>query len=122
MSIAFLTSHDLRFTMNQTQPQSVFMQEVCRLRAVYTKQRESTNLVSPAGRPVLDLSMDVVDGIVYYTYWFGCDNGSPGAHKQYQVIRFADIPDTRSGAILRLQRNLPTLDSNLNYEIVGDEI
>lgn len=65
--------------MNQTQPQGVFMQEVCHLRAVYEKQRESTNLVPPAGRPVLDLSIDLVDGIVYYTYWYECDDGSLGA-------------------------------------------
>lgn len=111
-----------RAIMNQTQPQSIFMQEVCHLRAVYAKQRESTNLVSPAGRSVLELSIDVVDGIVYYTYWYNCDDGSPGARKEYQVVRLADIPSTRSGAILRLECNLPTLDSNLNYEIVGDEI
>ena len=122
MPIAFLTGHYLRFIMNQTQPQGVFMQEVCHLRAVYKKQRESTNLVPPAGRPVLDLSIDLVDGIVYYTYWYECADGSPGAQKQYQAIRLADIPGTLSGAILRLERNLPILDSSLNYEIVGDEI
>ena len=108
--------------MNQAQPQDVFMQEVCHLRAVYEKQRSSTNLVPPAGRPVLDLNIDVVDGIVFYTYWYECKGGSPGAQKQYQAIRLAVIPGTQSGAILRLERNLPILDSSLNYEIFGDEI
>lgn len=122
MPIAFLTGHYLRLIMNQAQPQDVFMQEVCHLRAVYEKQRASTNLVPPAGRPVFDLSMDVVGGIVFYTYFYECNDGSPGAQKQYQAIRLTGIPGTHSGAILRLERNLPILDSSLNYEIFSDEI
>lgn len=108
--------------MNQAQPQHDFMQEVCHLRAVYEKQRASTNLVPPAGRPVFDLSMNVVNGIVFYTYGYECNNDSPGAQRQYQDICLADIPGTHLGAILRLERNLPILDSSLNYEIFGDKI
>lgn len=79
-------------------------------------------MVPPTGRPVFDLNIDVVDGIVFHTYWYECKGGSPGAQKQYQAIRLAVIPGTLSGAILRLERNLPILDSSLNYEIFGDEI
>ena len=108
--------------MTHIQPQDAFMQEVFRLRAVYQKQRDSTNLVPPTGRTALGFGIDVVDGIVHYAYWYDCDDSIPGAQKQHQVVRLADIPGTCSGDILRLERNLPTLDSKLSYEIIGDEI
>jgi hypothetical protein len=98
------------------------MQEVVRLRAVYQEQRDSTNLVPPAGRAVSGCSVDVVHGIVRYAYWYDCDDDTPRAQKQHQVILLADIPGTCSGDIVRLKRNLPTLNSKLSYEIIGDEI
>lgn len=44
--------------------------------------------------------------------------------KSCQIIRLANtnILSTLSSAILRLERNPPTLDSRLNYEIVGDKV
>lgn len=45
-----------------------FVDEVCRLRATYEKQRETTTLVSPAGRPVIDLAIDAINGMTRYTY------------------------------------------------------
>jgi len=117
-----LTALPPRLTMSQTPPQDAFTQEVRRLRAVYEKQRDSTNLVPPTGRPVFDLIVDVVNGTVYHTYWFECDNRAQEGQDNYQAIRIADIPSTLSGAILRLKRNLPSLDANSDYEIIGDEI
>lgn len=103
--------------MSQPVSQDAFTEEVRRLRAVYEKQRNSTNIVPPAGRPVFDLVVGVVDGIAYHTYWYECDG-----RDQCQVIRLADIPGTLSGAVLRLERNLPALDPRSDYEIIGDEI
>ncbi|MCJ1329841.1 hypothetical protein MMC10_006522 [Thelotrema lepadinum] len=108
--------------MSQILLQDTFIQEVHRLRSVYSKQRDSTNLVPPSGRPVLDLSTDVVDGNVYHTYWFECDDRAQEGQDNYQAIRIADIPGTLSGAILRLKRNLPPLDAEVDYEIIGDKI
>jgi len=110
--------------MAQTTSRDVFVEKVCRLRAAYQARRDSTNLVPPAGRPVLEQDVDVVDGIVYHTYWYERtgDDGSDGAGGGCQVIRLADIPDRLSGAILRLERNLPALDADGDYEVTGDDI
>ncbi len=110
--------------MLQTDLQDVFMEEVRRLRAAYETQRDSTNLVPPTGRPILEQDVDVVDGIVYHTYWYerASDNGPDSTGEEYQVIRLADIPGMLSGAILRLERNLPALDASGDYEIIGDDI
>ena len=91
-----------------------FIQAVLHLRANYQKVRDRTRLVPPAGRPIIDLSIDVVGNIVHYTYWYedGSDDG--------QYIRLADIPGTLSGDILRLRQDLPALDGN--HEIIGDQI
>lgn len=50
--------------------------------------------------------------------------GFPKKKKSCQIIRLADanILSTLSSAILRLELIPPTLDSRLNYEIVGDRI
>jgi Protein kinase domain len=100
--------------MTQTSPKDAFTKEVHRLRADYEIRREWTNLVPPTGRPVIDQSVDVVDGVVYHTYWYEDDT------PQGQCIRLADMPGTLSGDILRLQRNLPVL--NGDHEIIGDQI
>lgn len=112
--------------MSQTPAPDTFTQEVRRLRAVYEKKRELTNLVPPTGRPVFDLSVDVVDGTVYHTYWYECDErvqgDQEGCQCPCQCIRLADIPGTLSGAILRLECNLPALDVTGDYEIIGNDI
>jgi hypothetical protein len=117
-----LTVPPLRLGMSQTSPQDAFMQEVRRLRAIYDKQRESTTLVPPAGCPVFDQIIDVVNGTIYHTSWFESDSCAQEGQDHYQAIRLADIPNTLSGAILRLKANLPTVDTNSEYEIIGDEI
>lgn len=91
-----------------------FTQAISHLRAKYQKVRDRTRLTSPAGRPVIELSIEVVDNIVHHTYWY--EDGSP----QNQCIRLADIPGTLSGDILRLRRDLPILDGD--HEIIGDQI
>ena len=106
---------------SQTPLQDAFMEQVRRLRAVYMEKRDSTNLVPPAGRPVFDLSVEAVDGTVYYTYWYENDVDVQGDQNQYQSVRLADIPGTLSGDILRLERNLPTLDATGNFEIIGNK-
>ncbi|KAK0741737.1 kinase-like domain-containing protein [Apiosordaria backusii] len=110
--------------MSQTAPQDVFMEEVRRLRAAYEKQRDSTNLVPPTGRPVLDNDIDIVDGIVYHTYWYErtSNTAADSQGEECQVVRLADIPGTLSGDILRLERNLPPLDPGGDYNIIGDDI
>ena len=114
----------LRLAMSPPPTQGSFMQEVRRLRADYEKKRESTNLVPPVGRSVFNQSVDVIDGVTYYTYWYECDNRIQQDQDQYplQCIRIADIPSTLSGAILRLERNLPALEVDRDYEIIGDEV
>ncbi|KAK0656880.1 kinase-like domain-containing protein [Cercophora newfieldiana] len=103
--------------MTRTTP-DVFMDEVHRLRAAYQAQRNATNLVPPAGRPVLDQDVNIVDGIAHHTYWYEEMDGKG----HVQVIRLADLPNTLSGAILRLRCNLPVLDTNTDYEIIGNDI
>ncbi|KAI1780299.1 hypothetical protein F4818DRAFT_395304 [Hypoxylon cercidicola] len=100
--------------MNQMPSEDPFVKEVQRLRADYMMRREWTNLVPPTGRPIIDLNVDVVDGTIYYTYWY--EDGTPRG----QCIRLVDIPGTLSGDILRLQRNMPIL--NGDQEIIGDQI
>lgn len=91
-----------------------FMKEVENLRHEYMIKRDSTNLVPPAGRPVIHFSRDVIDGILFYTYCYE-DDTSPR-----QCIRLADIPGTLSGDILRLKQNIPEVDGD--YEIIGDKL
>ncbi|KAI9861046.1 MAG: hypothetical protein M1813_005475 [Trichoglossum hirsutum] len=100
--------------MSQTVPNDAFAQAVSHLRADYQNVRDSARLVPPAGRPVVEQSIDVVEDLVYHTYWY--EDGSP----QGQCIRLADIPGTLSGDILRLRRDLPILDGD--HEIIGDQI
>lgn len=93
------------------------------MRAAYQKQRDSTNLVPPTGRPVLNQHLHVVNGVTYYTYWYEVGEDASGSGgRDYQVIQLADIPGTLSGAILRLERNIPPLDVGSDYEIIGDNI
>jgi hypothetical protein len=91
-----------------------FGKAVARLRADYLKARDNTRLVPPAGLPVLDQSIDLVDDVQYHTLWY--EDGSPNG----QCIRLADIPGTLSGDILRLIQDLPILDGD--HEIIGDQI
>ena len=107
---------------SQPSPQDAFMVQVRRLRDVYEKKRDSTNLLSPNGSSVFDQSVDVIDGTVYPTCWNENDDYAQGVQDQYQCIRVADIPGTLSGDILRLERNLPTLNATGNFEIIGDEV
>ncbi|KAH9893666.1 protein kinase-like domain-containing protein [Xylariomycetidae sp. FL2044] len=95
-----------------------FVQEVHRLRAIYHEQRETTRLVPPAGRAVLDVSTDVIDGVTRWTYWYERDGGDSDAAEP-QVVRLADIPGTLSGAILRLEANLPLRQDS--YAITGND-
>ncbi|KAJ2986937.1 hypothetical protein NUW58_g4791 [Xylaria curta] len=96
-----------------------FVDEVRRLRATYEKQRETTRLVPPAGRPVLDLAIDVINGMTCYTYWYERDGGDSDAAEP-QVVQLADVPGTLSGAILRLDANLPLRQDS--YNITGNDI
>ncbi|OAA63646.1 Protein kinase-like domain protein [Niveomyces insectorum RCEF 264] len=104
--------------MSKTIASDAFMDEVRRLRGIYEKKRNSTTLVPPAGRPVLDLEIDVDDGVTRYTYWYERDDDDDVAEPQ--VVRIADVPGTLSGAILRLEADLPSRQDS--YEIVGNEI
>jgi serine/threonine protein kinase len=97
--------------MSQTSPSDTFTQEVQLLRADYGGKRARTNLVSTASRQVIDLSLNVVNGVLCYTYWYEPSD---------QCLRLADIPGTISGDILRLKQNLPVLSGD--YEIIGDQI
>ena len=106
---------------SQTPREDAFMEQVRRPRAVYMEKRDSTNLVPPNGRPVFDQSVEVVDGTVYSIYWYDSDAYSQDQN-QYQCIRLADIPGTLSGDVLRLERNLPTLEATRDFEIIGDQI
>ncbi|KAK4182285.1 hypothetical protein QBC35DRAFT_396257, partial [Podospora australis] len=114
--------------MAQTVPQDdIFMEEVRALRAAYEKKRNSTNLVPPTGRPVLDCGIDVVDGIAYHTYWYERTSDTVASdysqdEEMCQVIRLADIAGTLSGDILRLERNLPPLEPDCDYTIIRDDV
>ncbi|KAI1109662.1 kinase-like domain-containing protein [Nemania sp. NC0429] len=96
-----------------------FVDEVRRLRAIYEKQRETTTLVPPAGRAVIDLDIDVVNGMTRYTYWYERDGGDSDAAEP-QVVQLTDVPGTLSGAILRLEADLPLRQDS--YDITGNEI
>lgn len=105
-------------TLDTGSVQSTFEAEVHRLRAAYQQQRDTTNLVPPTGRPILDQDVHIINGVAYHTYWYELDR----ADKEFQVIRLADIPGTLSGSILRLKASLPALEPNLDWEIIGDAI
>lgn len=92
----------------------MFAKEVHRLRDEYARLRNATNLVPPAGRPLVDMNITVVENVTYYTYWYERDAS------RCQCIQLADIPNTLSGNILRLRANLPLRDDD--YEMVGDDI
>ncbi|KAI9640538.1 hypothetical protein NHQ30_010836 [Ciborinia camelliae] len=91
-------------TMADAGLENSFDEDIQRLRAVYDQKRNSTNLVPPAGQPNWDISIDVVDGTVIYTYWFELDDN------KLQSIRLANIPGTLSGDILRLNRNFALIE------------
>lgn len=99
--------------MEQTTTEDAFSQKVHLLRADYQTKRDSSNLVPPTGRPVVDLSVDVIDNVIYYTYWY---EGEDETH----CVRLADIPNTLSGDILRLQQDLPLREGS--YEVIGDQL
>lgn len=102
--------------------QDAFSQEVQRLRAIYQEQRNTCNLVPPAGRSVLDVADEVIDGVVYLTYWYKIEDTDQNVEERHHAVRFADIPGTLSGDILRMKRSIPVLDTSLDYDIVGDEV
>jgi hypothetical protein len=108
--------------MEQSTTEDAFTQEVRRLRSLYQKRRDLTNLTPPVGRPVFDVTIDEVDGIVYHTYFYERDDSSLENSMRCQVIRIVELSGTLSSAILRLERNLPELSPNCDYEIVGDVI
>ncbi|KAI1172768.1 kinase-like domain-containing protein [Nemania sp. FL0916] len=101
--------------MNTASVSDTFVDEVRRLRAAYQKKRDTTTLVPPAGRPVLDVDADIVDGRTRYTYFYERDGAT-----EPQVVQLVDIPGTFSGAILRLDANLPVREDS--YAITGNEI
>ena len=70
---------------------------------------------------MFDQSVDVVDGTVYSTYWYENDVYVQDQNN-YQCIRLADFLGTLSGDVLRLERNLPTLDATGNFEVIGDQV
>ena len=96
-----------------------FVDEVRRLRATYEKQRENTRLVPPAGCPVLDLAIDVINGMTRYTSWYEQDGRDSDAAEP-QVVQLTDVPGTLSGAILQLDANLPLRQDG--YDITGNDI
>ncbi|RJE20386.1 STYKc [Aspergillus sclerotialis] len=99
--------------MEQTTPQDSFSQKVPLLRADYQRKRDNTNLVPPTGRSVVDLSVDVIDNVICYTYWYEDEDDTA-------CVRLADIPNTLSGDILRLQQDLPLRKGS--YEVTGDQL
>ena len=115
--------------MSQTAPEDRFTQEVRRLREDYQRKRDETNLLSSAGRSIVDLSLDWMNGVVCYTYWYeheddgkDLDSKDGGSQDRCQCIRLADKSGTLSGDILRLEKNLPASVRKGNYEIMGDQI
>ncbi|GAB1213055.1 hypothetical protein ATERTT37_002204 [Aspergillus terreus] len=98
---------------NKTQADDPFGREVLRLRAEYEHRRLTTNLYPPCGRPILELDFQRGDK-TYMTYWF--DDGT----KYGQCVRIFDVPETLSGDILRLHRNLPPMSGH--FEIDGNDI
>ncbi|KAL9096136.1 MAG: hypothetical protein Q9165_001659 [Trypethelium subeluteriae] len=102
--------------------QSEFALAVEGLRTAYMEKRESSTLVPPAGRPVWDMDVAIIDGKVNYTYWYELEDKTPGGGQKLQCIRLVDIPSSVADAILRLERNLPSLSGKPNYEIVGDRV
>ena len=87
-----------------------FIKEVQRLRDDYEKLREQCNFVGP----IIDMNTEKVGGFEIQTYWF--DNDTDYG----RCIRLYNIPGTLSGDILRLRRNLPSIDGHL--EIEGDAV
>ncbi|KAF2758901.1 kinase-like protein [Pseudovirgaria hyperparasitica] len=94
-----------------------FRNEVQHLRATYERKRNSTNLYPPVGRPVYGIEVRAVDDIDQHTFWYELEDS-----KNLQCIRLYDIPGTLSGDILRLNKQLPTMSNEKNYEIQGDKI
>ncbi|KAK1658103.1 kinase-like domain-containing protein [Colletotrichum godetiae] len=91
-----------------------FSQNVRTIRDVYSRKRDSTNLFPPAGRVLIDMRKDVMDEILYYTFWYEEGIGTP------HCVRLADVTGALSGEILRLNRMLPEWKGD--FEIVGDQI
>ncbi|KAI0118207.1 kinase-like domain-containing protein [Nemania sp. FL0031] len=96
-----------------------FVDDVRRLRDSYWQRRENTTLVPPTGRPVLDVAIDFINGRTRYTYWYERDGGDSDAAEP-QVVQLADVPGTLSGAILRLEADLPLRQDS--YDITGNDI
>ncbi|KAJ5195420.1 uncharacterized protein N7498_008858 [Penicillium cinerascens] len=96
--------------MNQS-PNDPFTQEIRLLRADYEGKKERSNLGYSGGRRIIDLSLDMIDNVLCYTYWY-----------ERQCIRLADIPGTLSGDVLRLHQNLPVSVDAGDHEIIGDQI
>ncbi|KAK3393414.1 hypothetical protein B0H63DRAFT_498613 [Podospora didyma] len=72
---------------------AVFNQEVTRLRADYQRKRDATNLFPPAGQPFEDGG---------------------------RYVRLSHISGALSGDILRIERNLPSIEGH--FEIAGDVV
>ncbi|KAF3070402.1 hypothetical protein GL218_00240 [Daldinia childiae] len=90
-----------------------FGQEVTRLRVDYQRKRQGSNLFPPAGQPVLE--MELVPGeTLSMRFWF--EDGT----KLGRYVRLFDLPGTLSGDILRLERNLPSVQGH--FEIEGDVV
>lgn len=90
-----------------------FSKEVLQLRDESEHRRVAKNLYPPGVLPLLELDLQRVEKS-YVTYWF--DEGTNDG----QCVLIYDVPDTLSGDILRLDRNLPPLRGH--SEIDGDDM
>ena len=98
-----------------------FMQKVRLLRHAYTEKRDATNLALPNGRPIFDQIVETRGETEFWVYWFEREHDNTKGRRRYQYVGLANTPDTLSGSILRLERNLPDLDGG-DYEIIGNDI
>ena len=100
-----------------------FMDEVRRLRAAYMEKRDSTNVVQLNGRRIVHERREMRGDrkFSFSVYWFDREHDSRQDQRRHQCIRLAHIPNTMSGAILRLERSLPNLGDG-DYDIIGNDI
>ena len=98
---------------------SDFSNEVLRRRAEYQRMRDESNLFPPVGKPVLDQKREIVEGRPAVVRWYETESTSAKT-PSVQCIRIVDVPGTFSGELLRLRRNLPKIQGNV--EFFGDDV
>lgn len=87
------------------------------LRSNYRRLRNHTNLCPPSGKLAYEFVLERRDGHLVRGTWYEDENDETGFGTFVQLV---DIPGTLSGDILRLHKNLPSIEGH--FEIDGNVI